>query len=68
MGNEPANDAFGDQRIGVEGQMRAVLFMGAERQDGDPVAALTSGGREFGNIVIPTPLGDEAQCHHDLNA
>ncbi|MCY1306903.1 hypothetical protein D9M70_567880 [compost metagenome] len=53
-GDRAGDDALGDQRVGFEGQMRTVLFMGAERQHGDPVTA--SVGRKVGPIVLPSRL------------
>ena len=34
-GGETGDDAFGNQRIGLEGQVRPVLLMRAERQHGN---------------------------------
>ena len=47
-----AGDALGYDRIGLEGQMRAVLFMGAERLHGDPVAPL----RRIEPVIIVFPF------------
>ena len=37
--DQAGHHAFSDQRVGFEGQVGAMLLMGAERQHGDPVAA-----------------------------
>ena len=48
--DQPVDDPRRDERIRLEGQVRSVLFMGAERQDGNPFAAVDGQKRR---IVVP---------------
>ncbi|MNL42477.1 hypothetical protein D3C87_1649360 [compost metagenome] len=54
-GDAAFDNTLGNQRVRIEGQMRSMLLMGAERQHGDPVPPGLS--RKIGRIVLPSGLG-----------